>query len=126
MVDAVTWELFGASSCEDEVALQTGVYDLGDDVLVCEADDKAVLRGVARKPRMRQSTWKGMCRYILLVLGLANQPLAGVVCGPVSTCAFAGSGYGNEQSVLPSLRRRYLTWKREKYAFVLMFFWKGI
>ena len=47
VVDAVTWELFGASCCEDEVALQTGVYDLGDDVLVCEADDKAVLWCIA-------------------------------------------------------------------------------
>ena len=46
MVDAISWELLRASSGENKVALDTGVDDLGDDLLVCEADDQTVLGGV--------------------------------------------------------------------------------
>ena len=47
MVDAVTWELFRASGGENEVALDACVDDLDDDLLVGEADNEAVLGGIA-------------------------------------------------------------------------------
>lgn len=34
-------------SSENKVSLEAGVNDLNNDVLVCEADDKAVFRRVA-------------------------------------------------------------------------------
>ena len=48
---------------EDLVATNLGVHNLGDDVLVGEADDQAVLG------------------RIVLVLGLGDQPLARIVVG---------------------------------------------
>lgn len=48
---------------EDLVTANLGVDDLGDDVLVREADDEAVLG------------------RIVLVLGLGDQPLTGIVVG---------------------------------------------
>ena len=47
MVDAVSWELSGASRGENEVALQTSEDDLCDDELVGDTDDEAVLGSVA-------------------------------------------------------------------------------
>lgn len=51
------------SGHEDLVAANLGVDNLGDDVLVGEADDEAVLG------------------RIVLVLGLGDQPLTGIVIG---------------------------------------------
>ena len=47
VVDAVSWELFRASGGENEVALDACVDDLDDDLLVGEADNEAVLGGIA-------------------------------------------------------------------------------
>jgi hypothetical protein len=77
------------------------VDDLGDDVLVGEADDKAVLG------------------RIVLVLRLGDQPLTGIVIG----CAQSVMRNFEKDVInilFPSLRRLYLTWNREKYA---LFFW---
>ena len=63
MVDAVAGELLGGRSAENEVALKTSVDNLHDDLLVGEANNEAVLRGV------------------VLVLGLGDEALAGVVVG---------------------------------------------
>merc|ERR1711939_625742 len=61
VLNAVARELVGVGGGEDVVALDLGVHDLADDVAVGDADDKAVLGGV------------------VLVLGLADEALAGVV-----------------------------------------------
>jgi len=61
--DAVSRELVGVGRGEDDVALDLGIDDLGDDVLVCESDDEAVL-------------WR-----VVLVLGLGDEALPGVVVG---------------------------------------------
>ena len=108
MVDTVTRELLRGRGAENEVALEARVDDLHNHLLVGEADDQAVLRGV------------------VLVLRLGDQPLAGVVCADVNTDFALQSEGLYSQSVLPSLRRRYLTWKREKYASDLTFLTKGI
>lgn len=63
VLDSVASELLGRSLGEDEVALDLGVDDLAGDVLVGETDNKAVLGGV------------------VLVLGLGNKALPGVVVG---------------------------------------------
>ena len=63
VVDAVSRELLRGRSRENEVTLQTRVDDLHDDLLVGEADDKSVLGS------------------IVLVLGLGDQSLAGIVIG---------------------------------------------
>ena len=63
---------------------------------------------------------------VLLVLRLGDQPLAGVVYMTINTAFTLQSKEFCSQSVLPSLRRRYLTWKREKYASDLTFLTKGI
>ena len=47
MVDAVAGELARAGVGEDEVTLDARVDDLDDDLLVREANDQAVLGGVA-------------------------------------------------------------------------------
>jgi hypothetical protein len=57
----VAWDIL--SSAEDLVTTNLGVDDLADDVLVGETDDEAVLG------------------RIVLVLGLGNQPLTGIVVG---------------------------------------------
>jgi hypothetical protein len=57
----VAWDIL--SSAEDLVTANLGVDDLADDVLVGETDDEAVLG------------------RIVLVLGLGNQPLTGIVVG---------------------------------------------
>ena len=61
--DAVRLELVGVRGHEDLVAGDLGGNDLGDDVLVGEADDEAVLG------------------RIVLVLRLGDQPLTGIVIG---------------------------------------------
>ena len=48
---------------EDLISSDFGRDDLADDIFVCEADDKAVFRG------------------IVLVFGLCDKPFAGVVVG---------------------------------------------
>lgn len=63
VLDAVGLELVGVGSGEDLVTRDLGRDDLGDDVLVGEADDHAVLGS------------------IVLVLGLGDEALAGVVVG---------------------------------------------
>ena len=62
MVDTVTRELLRGRGAENEVALEARVDDLHNHLLVGEADDQAVLRGV------------------VLVLRLGDQALAGIVC----------------------------------------------
>ena len=63
VVDAVARELARVGLGQDEIALEASVDDLANDVLVGEANNKAVLR------------------RIVLVLGLGDQALAGVVVG---------------------------------------------
>lgn len=63
LVDTVALQLVGVGRGEDLVTGDLGVDDLGDDVAVGEADDHAVLGSV------------------VLVLGLGDQALAGVVVG---------------------------------------------
>ena len=83
------------SSHEDLVTANLGVDDLADDVLVGETDDEAVLG------------------RIVLVLGLGDQPLAGVVVGcRLSEKSRLEQFTGNV--LFPCLRRLYLTWYREK------------
>ena len=67
MVDTVTRELLRGRGAENEVALEARVDDLHNHLLVGEADDQAVLRGV------------------VLVLRLGDQALAGIVC---KSCIF--------------------------------------
>lgn len=127
VADAVAGKLPRAGSGEDKVTLDAGVDNLNDDLLVCEADDQAVLGGVAAKRNI--SITSSLCakeRHILLVLRLGDQPLTGIVCRDVRTARDAADKRRCSQSVLPSLRRRYLTWKREKYAPDLTFLTKGI
>ena len=47
MVDAIPWELLRAGGYEDKVALNMGIDNLGDDMIVCEADNKTVFGSVA-------------------------------------------------------------------------------
>lgn len=47
VVDTISGKLLGAGGGEDKVALNTSVDDLGNDLLVGEADNKTVLGGVA-------------------------------------------------------------------------------
>jgi len=61
--DAVSLQLVGVGSAEDLVTANLRVDDLADDVLVGETDDETVLG------------------RIVLVLGLGDQPLAGIVVG---------------------------------------------
>lgn len=63
VLDAVSLELVGVGRAEDLVAGDLGGHDLADDVLVGEADDQAVLGS------------------IVLVLGLGDEALTGVVIG---------------------------------------------
>jgi hypothetical protein len=56
MFNAVSWQLFGAGSGQNKVALEAGVDDLNDDVLVGKADDKAVFWGVTRQVRCQMQT----------------------------------------------------------------------
>ena len=63
MLDAVARQLLGARLREDDIALDLGRDDLHRDVLVAEAHDEAVLG------------------RIVLVLGLGDQALAGIVIG---------------------------------------------
>merc|ERR1719373_601398 len=59
--DSVTGKLVGVSGRNDNISDQSGVCDLGDDVLVGDSDDKSVLGSV------------------VLVLVLNTKPLTGVV-----------------------------------------------
>ena len=63
MVNTIARKLFRGSRGEDKVALQAGIHNLDDDLLVREADDKSVLR------------------RIVLVLRLGDQALARIVVG---------------------------------------------
>lgn len=63
MLDAVGLELVGVSSTEDFVASDLGGNDLDDDVAIGETDDQAILG------------------CIVLVLGLSDETLSGVVVG---------------------------------------------
>ncbi len=47
VVDTISGKLLGAGGSENEVALNTSVDNLGNDLLVGEADNKTVLGGVA-------------------------------------------------------------------------------
>ena len=73
VLDAVGAELVRVGGGEDLVAVDLGRDDLGDDVAVGEADDQAVLG------------------RIVLVLGLGDQALAGIVVGlALSSAAVLG------------------------------------
>jgi len=73
VVDTIGLELVGVGGAEDLVTRDLGSDDLHDDVAVCEADDEAVLG------------------RIVLVLGLGNQPLAGIIVGfSLSSAAVLG------------------------------------
>ena len=63
VLDTVAGELVCVGSGENKVTLELGVDNLGDDVLVGDADDQAVFGGV------------------VLVLGLGHKALTGVVVG---------------------------------------------
>jgi len=63
VLNTVSLELVGVGSDEDLVTSDLGGDDLADDVAVGEANDQAVLGGV------------------VLVLGLGDETLAGVVVG---------------------------------------------
>jgi hypothetical protein len=63
VLDTVSLELVSVGRAEDLVASDLGGHDLADDVLVGEADDQAVLGS------------------IVLVLGLGDEALTGVVIG---------------------------------------------
>lgn len=69
VLDAVGAELVGVRRDEDLVAADLGSHELGDDVLVGETDDQAVLG------------------RIVLVLGLGDEALTGVVIGLALTTA---------------------------------------
>ena len=58
--------------------MQPCVDDLDDDLLVREADDQAVLRGIAKHKVSSLKVFQYLI-YILLVLRLGNEPLTGVV-----------------------------------------------
>ena len=79
MVDAVTGKLLRAGSGENKVALNTCVDDLDDDLPVGEAYNEAVFGGVA-DDGIRGRTSLNHVFDVLLVFGLGNQPLAGIVC----------------------------------------------
>lgn len=66
MLDTVPLELMAVCCAEDLVASDLGGDDLADDILIGEADDETVFRS------------------IVLVLGLGNEALAGVVVGLTS------------------------------------------
>ena len=61
--DTVAWELMSVSGADNNVTLETGIGDLGDDVLVGDADYQSVFWGV------------------VLVLVLDTQALTGEVIG---------------------------------------------
>ena len=61
VVDAIAGELLRGRSAKNEIALEASVDNLNDDLLVGEADNKAVLG------------------CVVLVLGLSDQALAGIV-----------------------------------------------
>ena len=63
MLDAVPLQLVCICGDKDLVASNLGRDDLADDIFVCEADDKAVLRG------------------IVLVFGLCDEAFPGIVVG---------------------------------------------
>lgn len=69
VLDAVGLELVGVGSAEDLVASDLGGHDLHDDVAVGETDDEAVLG------------------RIVLVLGLGDETLTGIVIGLSLTTA---------------------------------------
>lgn len=69
VLDAVGLELVGVGSAEDLVASDLGGHDLHDDVAVGETDDEAVLG------------------RIVLVLGLGDETLTGIVVGLSLTTA---------------------------------------
>lgn len=79
--DAVGLELVGVRGHEDLVAGDLGGNDLSNDVLVGEADDKAVLG------------------RIVLVLRLGDQPLTGIVIGCAQSVQVAASEFGNERTL---------------------------
>lgn len=87
MFDTVTLELVTVSGAEDLVAGDFGGDDLGDDVTVGEANDKAVFGS------------------IVFVLGLSDETLPGVVVGfaLATTLVFdlvaARSGYQRSRSL---------------------------
>jgi hypothetical protein len=68
MLDAISWELSRASSSKDKVTLEAGVDDLDNDILVCDADDEAVLGGVANEVL---DWFQSCCRPITYYLFLA-------------------------------------------------------
>lgn len=89
VLDAVGTQLVGVGSDEDLVAADLGSHQLADDVLVGEADDQAVLGG------------------IVLVLGLGDEALTGVVVGLALTSALVlglVAAVGISKSVLRTAR----------------------
>lgn len=71
---------------EDDITLDLGVDDLGDDVLVGEADDETVLGAV------------------VLVLGLGDEALSGVVVGLALSVVGKKEGTQSTVSEIPILR----------------------
>lgn len=64
---------------QNEVTLQAGVHDLGNDVPVREADDQAVLRCVADASNEQLVTVPVLFVDALFILRLGDQALASVV-----------------------------------------------
>jgi hypothetical protein len=94
VLDAIGAELVGVGGGKDLVARDLRGDDLGDDVLVGEADDQAVLGGV------------------VLVLGLGDEALAGVVVGLAGASALvlglvATGGGRKSASVLRMLQHQF-------------------
>ena len=77
MVDTVTGKLLRTRSAKDEVSLAASVDDLDDNFTVGEANNQAVLGGVAVVRSANSHYTREV--YALLVLGLGDKALAGVV-----------------------------------------------
>ena len=93
--DAVGLELVGVRGHEDLVAADLRGDDLSNNVLVGEADDEAVLG------------------RIVLVLGLGDEPLAGIVIGCGQSVFACPLLVFDLYVLLPCLRRLYFTWYLE-------------
>ena len=85
VLNAIRLQLMGVGGCEDLIARDLGGDNLADDVAVGEADDKSVLGSV------------------VLVLGLGDQSLAGIVVGLSGPSALVlgleAAGRGGEEDV---------------------------
>jgi len=84
--NAIALEFVAVRCAEDLVAGDFGCDDLSDDVAVCEADDEAVLGS------------------IVLILGLGDQALAGVVVSLASAATLVLDLVAPERSARPLWR----------------------